>query len=136
MRLSKRDLYLRKKLRTLGQPTVLALIVTIGILNVCLGFGLAMYFGYGPPGLDGILQAIGPMPPQRPLRASPTPVGLGALYIPGGDNAMQQSAANLAAQEGIEPAESLSEEGVLSDVRELTAAAQTATASDTAQARP
>lgn len=104
------------------------------MLNVCLGFGLAMYFGYGPPGLDGILQALGPMPAATSDAASPAAVGLGALYIPGEDDAGGSSAANqTAAAEDNEPSESLSEEGVLSDVRELTEAAQTAMTAAAAQ---
>jgi hypothetical protein len=106
---------------------VLVLIVTIGILNVCIGFGMAMYFGYGPPGLDGIHQALAPMPSVTPDASSPVAAGLGALYIPGGDDAAGQSnAMPAAAAAQIGPGDSLSEEGVFGDVRELTAVARTA----------
>ncbi len=61
---------------------MLLLIVTIGMLNVGLGFGLAMYFGYGPPGLEGILQAVGPMPPATRDAATVVAAELGAPYAP------------------------------------------------------
>jgi hypothetical protein len=123
---------------------LLLLIVTIGTLNVCLGFGLAMYYGYGPPGLDGIFQSLGPMPPatpDAPLAAS----RLGELYVPTPDAAESRGqpaendrengsvivppAAIGAAADGP-----LDEEAVLDDVRQLTAAAQTAMAAGAAQA--
>jgi hypothetical protein len=103
---------------------VLVLIVIIGILNVCLGFGLAMYLGYGPPGMDGILQALGPMPAAA-ANAAPLTAGLGALYIPGSDEEVPQSPVNSVAAQP-EPADSPSEESVLGDVEVLTAAARSA----------
>ena len=108
---------------------MLLLIVAIGTLNVCLGAGLAMYYGYGPPGLDGILQALGPMPPATPDAAPAVAGGLGATDIPSAIDEVPQSASNGG------PAASLSEEGVLNDVRDLNAAAESALASGAAQTR-
>jgi hypothetical protein len=114
---------------------LLVLIVTIGILNVCLGFGLAIYFGYGPPGLDGIFQALGPMPPVVADASSPVAGRIGAIYIPGGDDASEQSNAMPGGAGPIGPGDSLSEEGVLGNVRELAATAQTAMATAVVQAQ-
>jgi hypothetical protein len=109
----------------MGSPVLLVLIVTIGILNVGLGFGLAMYFGFGPPGLDGIFQSLGPMPAAAP-NAAPPAAGLGALYIPGSEETAGQSDSMPSDGGAIDSADSLSEEGVLSDVEALTAAARSA----------
>jgi hypothetical protein len=34
------------------------LTLMIGVLNVCLGYALAVYLGYGPPGLPETWQAL------------------------------------------------------------------------------
>lgn len=103
---------------------MLLLIVTIGTLNVCLGFGLAMYYGYGPPGLDGIFQSLGPMPAASP--DAPLAAALGEPYIPLDtapvEMAPPESPGNGAA--AGTPVVALAEEEVLGDVRALAAAAQ------------
>jgi hypothetical protein len=119
----------------MGAPVLLILIVTIGMLNVCLGFGLAMYLGYGPPGLNGIFQALGPMPTVVPDVSQPAAPGLGALYIPGTDEAVQQSATTPAAVGQTDGAGSHSEDDVLGDVQALTAAARSAMTTAVAPAR-
>jgi hypothetical protein len=40
------------------------LILTIGLLNLVLGFGLGIYLGYGPPGLLATWDALGTAFPQ------------------------------------------------------------------------
>jgi hypothetical protein len=115
---------------------VLLLLVTIGMLNVCLGFGLAMYNGYGPPGLDGIFQAVGPMPPTTPDAVLPGSGELGAPYVPAPEvPPVPQPIATPVAVAEEATVGPLAEEGVLSDVREMSAAAQTAMLPDAAQAR-
>jgi hypothetical protein len=37
---------------------VVGLTFVIGVLNVCLGYALAVYLGYGPPGLPESWQAL------------------------------------------------------------------------------
>jgi hypothetical protein len=37
---------------------VIGLTFVIGVLNVCLGYALAVYLGYGPPGLWESWQAL------------------------------------------------------------------------------
>jgi hypothetical protein len=37
---------------------VIVLTLVIGVLNVCLGYALAVYLGYGPPGLPETWQAL------------------------------------------------------------------------------
>ena len=123
---------------------MLVLIVIIGTLNVFLGFGLAMYYGYGPPGLDGIFQSLGPMPPAMP-DAPLAAAELGELYIPAsvaaeargqpadggpGDGPAILSIASVASAASEPP---LDEEAVLNDVRQMTAAAQSAMAAGAAQ---
>ena len=73
-----RNLYFYGKPHPLGPTALILLIVTIGLLNICLGFGLAMYFDYGPPGLDGIFEALGPMPPAASSTESLISTALGA----------------------------------------------------------
>jgi hypothetical protein len=114
---------------------VLAVIVIIGMLNICLGFGLAMYCGYGPPGLNGIFQALGPMPPEKsdigpPIASDPqTPaIAVASEAVPPPPLSASSDAAS------APPDGPPAEESVLSEVQELTAAAQTAIASVTAQA--
>ncbi len=126
-----RDLCLPEKLRTRGAPTLLLLIVTIGTLNVFLGFGLAMYFGYGPPGLDGIFQSLGPIPPAAATHCAGAPaalqsrVALGEPYILPFEPATAETAPPVFSGLSNDVAQPLvDEETVLSDVRELTAAAQ------------
>ena len=105
---------------------MLLLIVTIGMLNVCLGFGLAMYYGYGPPGLDGIFQSLGPLPRATPNAALFGSGELGAPYVPLPAETIPQSAANpVAAAANVAPAEPLAEEGLLDAVREMATAAET-----------
>ena len=107
------------------------LIITIGLLNICLGFGLAMYYGFGPPGLDGICEALAPMPPAAPPAQ---PVVSGRIGLPNDPpvsrvaiKSAPKPAANLPAGSTIAPAsESLAEEEVLGDVRDLAATAQAA----------
>jgi hypothetical protein len=106
---------------------LLLLIVTIGTLNVFLGFGLAMHYGYGPPGLNGILQSLGPMPAASPN--APIVVALGEPYIPFDAAPAETAPAELPASGAdaatAPPADALTEEEVLDDVRALAAAAQT-----------
>jgi hypothetical protein len=102
---------------------LILLIVTIGLLNICLGFGLAMYFGFGPPGLDGIFEAMATMPPAAPTNSGPTATELGAPYDP------------FAAQAVDEPSARLAEERVLGDVRDLADTAQTAVRGDPVESR-
>ena len=121
-----------KKLHPRGQTAVILLIVTIGLLNICLGFGLAMYYGFGPPGLDGIFQAIGPMPRPAPDAKALAYGGIGAPYDPlASPQSPVQPAANLPASSAVvPPSEPLAEEEVLGDVRDLASTAQTAMASN------
>lgn len=111
---------------------MIALIVTIGLLNICLGFGLAMYFGYGPPGLDGIFEAIGPMPPVAADSKVEPGMELTAMSNHAYPPTMQARRPMVpgesmpSANGGMPPAELLAEEKVLGDVRDLTATAQTA----------
>jgi len=114
----------------LGATALIPLIVTIGLLNIGLGFGLAMYYDFGPPGLDGIFGALGPMPPAAPSADSPVPIALGAPYDP-----------SVAPETTGEPStisplsETLAEEKVLGDVRDLAASAQTAMVSGQVESR-
>jgi len=112
------------------------LIVTIGLLNIGLGFGLAIYYGFGPPGLDEILEALGPMPPAAPNAQSlvsdefDSPHDLIASPVAAESNA--ELAANPPASSAINP---LAEEMVLGEVRDLAATAQTALVSGQVQSR-
>ena len=120
-----------------GPPALLLLIVTIGTLNVCLGFGLAMYYGYGPPGLDGIFQSLGPMPAASP--DAPFAAALGEPYVPFDAAAAETAPTELPAPgadvaTGL-PAGALTEEEVLGDVRALEAAAQAALLSGAEQSQ-
>ena len=99
----------KKPYRLLDRTALILLIVTIGLLNVCLGFGLAMFFGYGPPGLSGVFEAMGPMPPASPLASS----RLGSPYDP----------------------ETLAEESLLGDVRDMASDAETAMISGPVESR-
>jgi hypothetical protein len=121
----------------LGSPALLLLIVTFGTLNVCLGFGLAMYFDYGPPGLDGIYQSLGPMPPAS--ADAPLAAALGEPYVPfdtAPPQAVQPESPALSADASLgPPAVALPEEEVLGDVRALTAAAQSVMQSAAQQAQ-
>lgn len=92
---------------------MILLLVTIGLLNIGLGFGLAMYYGYGPPGLDGIFEALGPMPPSSP--PAQLVGGLGTPYDP-----------FVATPSEAGPSASLAEEEVLGEIRDLAGAAQNA----------
>jgi hypothetical protein len=44
---------------------VVGLTFVIGVLNVCLGYALAVYLGYGPPGLPESWQALTAAPLVR-----------------------------------------------------------------------
>ncbi|MGO9114569.1 MAG: hypothetical protein ACLP9L_35585 [Thermoguttaceae bacterium] len=105
---------------------MIVLIVTIGLLNVCLGFGLAMYFGYGPPGVDGIFEALGPMPPVGPSAELLVSSSIGAPYDPlASPESPAGIGANLPAGNTIAPrSEPLAEEKVLGDIRDLTTTTQ------------
>jgi hypothetical protein len=48
---------------------VFALILLVGLVNVCLGFALAMYLGHGPPGLAEAWEALNA---AVPAAAEPT----------------------------------------------------------------
>jgi hypothetical protein len=89
---------------------MILLLVTIGLLNIGMGVGLAMYYGLGPPGLDGICEALGPMPSVPASALSPAAGGPGAPHAP----------------PAAPPAEPLAEENVLGDVRDLATTAQAA----------
>jgi hypothetical protein len=119
---------------------LILLIVTIGLLNICLGFGLAMYFGYGPPGLDGIFEAFGPMPPvaaksnpgpgTEPQAISSHAYPLGRESMPPvGESTSPTSGGMPPSDDGMPPAELLAEEKVLGEVCEMAATAQTAVVS-------
>ena len=41
---------------------MLLIILAVGVLNVCFGFAVAWYLGYGPPGLREAWQALSPIP--------------------------------------------------------------------------
>jgi len=107
------------------------------MLNVGLGFGLAMYYGYGPPGLEGILQAVGPMPPAAPDAAT-VAAKLGEPYAPAispnvSETALQSAASLSAAVTGDVLAEPSIEDRILGGVREMATNVQTAMVSDAAQ---
>ena len=42
-------------------------LLTIGAVNVCLGFTLAIFLGYGPPGLSEAWEAFSRVMPPRPV---------------------------------------------------------------------
>jgi hypothetical protein len=109
---------------------LILLIVAIGLLNVCLGFGLAMYYGFGPPDWRGIFEAFGPVPPKMPTAPSaqsPGAGGLGAPCNPAATEPTVQSSTNLPAGGTIAPpGELLAEEKVLDDVHDLATSARTA----------
>jgi len=137
------------------------------MLNLCLGFGLAIYCGYGPPGWEGIFQALRPMPPNKPdgkgtqsvpdpVFASPPPASLpspsgepgpggrhevarariATVPDPAAAEADPPTGSTVTEAANTQPAGPLAEDSVLSEVRELAAAAQTALTSAAAQARP
>jgi len=123
---------------------LILLLVAIGMLNVCLGFGLAMYYGYGPPGINGIFQALGPMPAEMPTT---WPIASSELATPS-DPPASPAEMETAPHDSPEPVvvapdaaphamtdQPLAEEGVLSEVRDMAAAAETALASGEPQAR-
>jgi hypothetical protein len=93
--------------------------VAFGLLNVCLGFGLAMYLGHAPPDLQGIFDSLGPMPAVT-LGVAPNSVELGAPYVPPQDPETPPSAAGESAAQPFDP----TEENVLGEVQELATAAQ------------
>ena len=140
-----RNLYFYEQPHLLGLTALILLIVTIGLLNICLGFGLAMYYDYGPPGLDGIFEALGPMPPAAPSVESLIPAGLGAPYDPSVAPAAPESIAEPSANPPVDntadlpaespPSDALAEEEVLGAVRNLAATAQTAMVSGQLESR-
>jgi hypothetical protein len=99
---------------------LILLLVAFGMINICLGFGLAMYYGLGPPGLDGIFEAIGPMPPGAPG---------GQSLVSGVLDAADGSFAAAPSSESA----TLDEEQVLGDVRDLSDTAQTALAGESVE---
>ncbi len=114
---------------------MILLIVTIGLLNICLGFGLAIYYSYGPPGLDGIFEALGPMPPPGSSAESLGSSKAGAPYEPLPAPVEAESTAEPGANPPASdilapPLEPLAEEEVLGDVCDLAATAQTALVND------
>ena len=122
---------MRTNYTSLWDATLILLIVTIGMLNVGLGFGLAMYFGYGPPGLDGIFQALGPMPSTTSGECVRLfPGQLGVPYVPGPLRKSSQARPRLPRRTNR-----LAEDGVLSDIRDMAAAAQGSLTTNAAQAR-
>jgi hypothetical protein len=57
---------------------VLLLTFTIGILNFCLGYALAVYLGYGPPGLREAWAVMGgslPPPADHAADMAADPTG-------------------------------------------------------------
>ena len=63
------------------------IVLTTGLLNLCVGFGLGMYLGYGPPGLMEVWDAISaelPQPWEGPA--------LDALLKPAADSLQQPPA--------------------------------------------
>ena len=100
---------------------MILLIVTIGLLNICLGFGLSMYYGYGPPGLDGIFEALGAMPPA-------VPVPLAGSFVTAYDPMVAVPA-------NMSPAAPSAEEQVLGAVRDLAGTAQSAMLSGPVESR-
>ncbi len=117
---------------------LILLIVTIGFLNLCLGFGLAMHFGYGPPGLDGIFEALGPMPPASNGLQVPPPTDRQAVGNPASPSPilrMVPAEINQPTGGGNPRAGLLAEEKVLGDVCDLTATAQAVAVSGQVKSR-
>lgn len=114
---------------------MILLLVTIGLLNIGLGFGLAMYYGLGPPGLDGIFEALGPMPPVIPSVPPHDSSGMERSPDPAvAPDSTAEPATNLPADNSIaRPGDALPEEDVLGDVQDLAATAQTAMESSQVQ---
>jgi len=89
-----------------------------------------MYYGYGPPGLDEIFEAIGPMPPGVPIAQSLVSDGIAASEPTVG------LSTNPPVSSTMDPAaEPLAEETVLGEVRDLTTTAQSALVSDRVESR-
>jgi hypothetical protein len=63
---------------------LLLIIVAVGVLNVCLGFAVAWYLGYGPPGLREAWEALAPIPRklETPSPAA-SPAGEAAPVVQG-----------------------------------------------------
>lgn len=106
---------------------MILLIVTIGLVNVCMGLGLAIYFGYGPPTVDAILQSLERMP-KAPLSIEMVLPGsnLGAPYDPFASDAL--------AIASTDSTPSASEETVLADIQELAGSVQSPVTSSAANA--
>ncbi len=49
-------------------------VIVVALINVCVGYGLAVCFGYGPPGLWAAWIALGPYPAAGGAAASRKPV--------------------------------------------------------------
>ena len=95
--------------------TLTLLIVVIGLMNICLGFGLSIYLGYAPASLEAIFQSLGPMPPAPPSIETLLPANmLGEPYDPFAPSSEAVSQA--------------SEESVLGEVQQLAESAQSAMA--------
>jgi hypothetical protein len=112
------------------EAALILLTIAIGLLNVCLGFGLAMYYGLGPPGLDGIWESLGPMPPAVPspgLLNSDSAIGHDGERVGSIHAQSEVGVANSADGAATSVAQALAEEElVLDELRDLSAAARTA----------
>ena len=64
------------------------IVLTVGLVNLCVGFGLGMYLGYGPPGLLEVWEAISgelPQPWEGPaMDAAGKPAGGSPQQTPAG----------------------------------------------------
>lgn len=126
----------------LEQPDVFLLVlmtVFIGLLNVFVGFGVAMYLGYGPPGLKEAWSALDSQPasPGADVVAAPSTVDAvagAASMVPAEAKAAAESgelssiaASNQSESSTAEPASAEStpsEEEILNEVRPMDEAAQ------------
>ncbi len=82
-----------------------------------------MYYGLGPPGLDGIFEALGPMPPVIPSVPPHDSTGMERSPDPAvAPDSTAEPATNLPADNSIaRPGDALPEEDVLGDVQDLAA---------------
>jgi diguanylate cyclase (GGDEF)-like protein len=53
---------------------VVGFVIVVALINVCVGYGLAVFFGYGPPGLRAAWVAMGSLPAARGAAASRGPL--------------------------------------------------------------
>lgn len=49
-------------------------VIVVALINVCVGYGLAVFFGYGPPGLRAAWIAMGSLPAGRGAATSREPL--------------------------------------------------------------